>query len=216
MSPYFSRLVASMRHLVLTCLAVSLISACASGPPDSNGNGSLGQNVGAAAGGAASQAREGFADAASAPLEDFNLVRREIPPLLAGMPSPYHIDLELTCARIEMDLAELDAVLGQDWDTLAPDKRLNTEILADEAADAALDTVRSVSTGWIPFRGLVRKATGAESHEKRYNQAYRIGAQRRAYLKGYGQAAGCDLPARPDFETLRQRDAAKDDRIRYK
>lgn len=205
-----------MRHLVLTFLAAALISACASRPADSNGNGNLGQNVGSAAGGAASQTRDGFADAASAPLEDFNLVRREIPPLLAAMPSPYHIDPELTCARIDMDLAELDAVLGQDWDTLAPDKRLNTEILADEAAEAALDTVRSVSTGWIPFRGLLRKATGAESHEKRYNQAYRIGAQRRAYLKGYGLAAGCELPARPDFETMREREASREERIKYR
>lgn len=207
-----------MRQISLLLSTFLLVAACASGSGSdtaaADGNGSLQQNMGAAAAGAAGQTRDGFSDAATASLDDFNLRRREIPPLLGAMPSPYHVPLELTCARIEMDLAELDAVLGQDWDTPAPDTRLNTEALADEAADAALDTVRSVSTGWLPFRGLVRKATGAESHEKRYNQAFRIGAQRRAYLKGYGQAAGCDLPAKPDFDTLFEGDA--DARIQYR
>lgn len=199
-----------MYQFTLLVAALIFTSACASGggtgSATANGDGPLSQNVGSAAAGAAGQTRQGFSDAATASLDDFNLRRREIPPLLGAMPSPYHVPPELTCARIEMDLAALDAVLGRDWDTPAPDTRLNTEALADEAADAALDTVRSVSTGWLPFRGLVRRATGAESHEKRYNQAFRIGAQRRAYLKGYGQAAGCELPARPDFDTLLEGD----------
>jgi hypothetical protein len=194
-------------------LLVALVAACASNPqPDSNG--SLTTNVGTAASGAATQTRDGFSGAATAPLDDFNLRRREIPPLLAAMPSPYHVPVELTCARIEMDIAELDAVLGLDWDSGKPDRRLNTEILADEAAEATLDAVREVSTGWIPFRGLLRKATGADSHEKRYNQAFRIGAQRRAYLKGYGLALGCELPARPDFDRLFADD--EDSKIQYR
>ena len=206
-----------MHKITLLVTALLFTSACASGggaqPSAANGNGSLQQNMSVAAAGAAGQTRDGFSDAATASLDDFNLRRREIPPMLSAMPTPYHVPAELTCARIEMDLAELDAVLGPDWDTPAPDERLNTEALADEAADAALDTVRAVSTGWLPFRGLVRRATGAESHEKRYNQAFRIGAQRRAYLKGYGHAAGCDLPARPDFDTLFEGD---DGRIQFR
>ncbi|MFN7054778.1 hypothetical protein [Hyphomonas sp.] len=206
----------------VTLLAVFLVSALAAGcasqgsqpATEAANGGSLSANVGTAATGAATQTRDGFSGAATAPLDDLNLRRREIPPLLAGMPSPYHLPPDLTCARIEMDIAELDAVLGLDWDSGEPDRRLNTEILADEAADAALDAVRDVSTGWIPFRGLLRRATGAESHEKRYNQAFRIGAQRRAYLKGYGLALGCDVPARPDFERLREGDA--DSRILYR
>ncbi|ABI77256.1 conserved domain protein [Hyphomonas neptunium ATCC 15444] len=156
------------------------------------------------ASGAANQTREGLASAASAPLDDFNLRRREIPQLVAKLSSPYGPQSEMNCAGIAMDVAELDAVLGADWDSGAPDERLASEVLADEASNAALDTVRSVSTGWIPFRGLVRQATGAESHEKKYNQAFKIGAQRRAYLKGYGQALGCPLPAQPDFKALEQ------------
>ncbi|MFN3609536.1 MAG: hypothetical protein ACK4Y9_10770 [Hyphomonas sp.] len=166
------------------------------------------------ASGAANQTREGLAEAASAPLDDFNLRRREIPQLLAGMTSPYGPPTEMNCAGIAMDVAELDAVLGRDWDSGAPDERLNSEVLADEAANAALDTVRSVSTGWIPFRGLVRQATGAQSHEKKYNQAFRIGAQRRTYLKGYGQALGCPTPAQPDFEALER--LKKENKVQYR
>lgn len=196
-----------MRYLPLLLLAALMLPACASG-------GKTNDNMGAAANSAASQTRDGFAGAASAPLDDFNLRRREIPQLLASMKAPYGPPGEMTCESIALDVIELDGVLGADWDSGAPDERLNSEVLADEASNAALNAVRNVSTGWIPFRGLVRQATGAESHEKKYNQAFKIGAQRRAYLKGYGQALGCTLPAQPDFETLEA--SEMDSKIQYK
>ncbi|MFN7164533.1 MAG: hypothetical protein ACK4P2_06900 [Hyphomonas sp.] len=204
-----------MKVFLFSAMALLALPGCASRSSEAaNGNqGSLAGNAGAAAGSATSQTREGFADAALTPLEDFNLRRRPIPPLLAQMDSPYEVAVELDCGQIAAKIAELDEVLGRDWDAPEPDERLRTEILADEAADATLGVVRSGATGWIPFRGLIRKATGAESHEKKYNRAYRIGAQKRAYLKGYGLARQCDLPARPDFETLH---AKEDDAIVYK
>lgn len=191
-----------MRHLTLPIIAALMLTACASGGQNDSQYGAMSQNALSMASGAAHQTREGLAGAASAPLEDLNLRRREIPQLLAGLTSPYGPPSEMNCAGIAMDIVELDAVLGADWDSGAPDERLASEVLAEEASNAALDTVRSVSTGWIPFRGLVRQATGAESHEKKYNQAFKIGAQRRTYLKGYGQALGCPSPAQPDFEAL--------------
>ena len=203
-----------MRPVILLLSAALMLPACASGGQNNDQNGSMTGNMGSAASGAANQTRDGFADAASASLDDFNLRRREIPQLLAALISPYGPPSEMNCAGIAMDIVELDAVLGRDWDSGAPDERLNSEILADEASNAALDTVRSVSTGWIPFRGLVRKATGAESHEKKYNQAFKIGAQRRAYLKGYGQALDCPPPAHPDFEALEL--LKKDSKVQYK
>ncbi|MBK8199027.1 MAG: hypothetical protein IPK75_11735 [Acidobacteria bacterium] len=144
------------------------------------------------------QTRDGLADAALSPLEDLNLRREEIPPLLAGMKTPYDLKPDLTCEEIAAMVGELDAVLGPDWDTASPDERLNTEKLADEAADAALGAVESGVTGWIPYRGLLREATGAAAHQRKYNQAYKIGAQRRTYLKGYGLAMQCEPPARPN------------------
>ncbi|HRI99538.1 MAG TPA: hypothetical protein PKV67_02080 [Hyphomonas sp.] len=188
-----------MKAFLLSLAAFLALAGCASRNTNQD---SLGQNVGQAAGSATAQTRQGFGDAALTPLEDLNLRRREIPPLLAAMPNPYDLPPELSCGALELMIAELDGVLGPDWDAAKPDERLKTEVLADEAAEAALGAVESGVTGWIPFRGLIRKATGAESHEKKYNRAYKIGAQRRTYLKGYGLAKGCPAPARPDFLTL--------------
>jgi hypothetical protein len=53
---------------------------------------------------------------------------------------------------------------------------------------------RRPASGLIPFRSLVRRATGAYAYQKKYNQAYKLGAQRRAYLKGVGLARGCPPP----------------------
>lgn len=158
--------------------------------------------MGGAAGSTVSQTSDGFSDAAMSPLNDLNLRRREIPPLLAALETPYIPASDLACEQVAENVRRLDEVLGPDWDNVQPDERLRTEALADEAANAALGAVESGVTGWIPFRGLIRRATGAESHEKKYNQAFKIGAQRRAYLKGYGLAKGCAAPARPDFLAL--------------
>ncbi len=162
---------------------------------------------------AVNQTRDGFADAAMAPLEDLNLRREQIPPLLARLSNPYDLPADFTCEQIGTMIHELDEVLGPDWDTSSPDERLRTEKLADEAAEAALGAVETGVTGWIPYRSVLREATGAAGHMRKYNQAYKIGAQRRTYLKGIGLAMQCELPARPDFESMTARD---DGRIIYK
>lgn len=202
-----------MKLFLASALLAIAVSGCASSPQTSSpSQGSLATNVGDAAGSTAAQTRDGLGDAALAPLEDLNLRRQEIPPLLAAMRNPYDLPAEITCEEVTVMLLELDAVLGPDWDTATPDERLNTEKLADEAADAALGAVKSGVTGWIPYRGLLREATGAAGHLRKYNQAYKIGAQRRTYLKGIGLAMGCEPPARPDFEAL----SSGDDHIIYK
>jgi len=196
-----------MRRISPLFPVIALIGACASQPApvqqktDSEGN--LAGNVEAAAGSAYSQTRDGLGDAALSPLEDLNLRREPIPEILKGVQSPYDLPEVLSCEDILKRLAQLDAVLGPDWDTPVPDERLRTEKLADSASDATLGAIASEARGLIPFRGIVRKATGAESYEKKYNTAYKIGAQQRAYLKGMGLAKDCPLPARPDFAAER-------------
>ena len=196
-----------MRRILPLIPMIALVGACASKPAPTtqktDSNGKLTENVGDAAGSAYSQTRDGFADAAMSPLEDFNLKREPIPEILKGVQSPYDMPETMSCDEITLRLAALDTVLGPDWDTPVPDERLRTEKLADSAAEATLGAIASEARGLIPFRGLVRKATGAESHEKKYNLAYKIGAQRRAYLKGMGLALDCPLPARPDFTVER-------------
>ena len=177
------------------------LGACASAPNESEQSGDR-VDVSEAASGAVVQTREGLGDAALSPLEDLNIRRDEIPDLLAQFNSPYDEPHNMSCPQIAYMIRQLDVVLGHDWDTEDPDERLATEKLADSASAAALGTIASEARGLIPFRSLVRRATGADSHQKRYNQAFKIGAQRRAYLKGYGLAKGCPAPSRPDFEKL--------------
>ncbi len=185
-----------MKPMLTVLLAALALSACAS--RSSN----LPANAAVAASSAVSRTSDGLTGAAMAPLGDLNLVRNEIPPLLAALESPYQLSADLDCDAIAGRIGELDALLGRDWDTPAPDKRLRTEELADAASEAALDAVESGVTGWMPFRGLIRKASGAEAYARRYTRAFTIGAQQRAYLKGMGLAKGCPAPARPDFLAL--------------
>jgi hypothetical protein len=58
----------------------------------------------------------------------------------------------------------------------------------------------SAASDVIPFRGWVRKLTGAERHDKLVQSAITAGAVRRAYLKGLGEAKGCNPPATPSHQ----------------
>ena len=191
-------------NLLLPALlpALFLASACASNPePAAEENPAASQGVvknsEEAAGTAYTQTKDGLPDAAMSPLEDLNLKRDPIPPVLEAIKNPYDLPEGTGCASIALMVTELDAALGPDWDTEDPDERLRTEKLADEASDAALDTISSTASSLIPFRSLVRRASGAYAYQKKYNLAYKIGAQRRAFLKGVGQAMDCPYPARP-------------------
>ena len=201
MLPDLCNLLLFMRKISLISVLLLGLAACASAPSESEQSTDR-VDVSEAASGAYVQTRDGLGDAALSPLEDFNLRRDKIPELLASAQSPYDEPHDLSCPQIAFMIRQLDSVLGHDWDTEDPDERLRTEKLADSASAAALGTVASQARGLIPFRSLVRQATGADSHQKRYNRAFKIGAQRRAYLKGYGLAKGCPAPSRPNFNAL--------------
>lgn len=188
-----------MKFLSPFCtLLVLAACASASNTPDSptSKTGKFTRNVGSASASAARQTRAGLKDAALSPLEDLNLKRDYIPPRLAKMDNPYHVPALMSCEEIAVRIAQLDALLGPDWD-VPEEELLRSQRLAGSAADATLQTLSSEASGLIPLRGVVRMATGASKHARSYNMAYQIGAHRRTYLKGYGMALGCEPPARP-------------------
>lgn len=47
------------------------------------------------------------------------------------------------------------------------------------------------------MRSWVRKLTGAEKYAREVEASIAAGTIRRSYLKGLGQAAGCEAPAAP-------------------
>ena len=168
----------------------SVLVACAS-----NG----GMTASEATSSAVEQTGDGLADAALSPLEDLNLRREAIPEALEALDTPYGIPAGAGCDYLLGEIATLTSILGPDDDVAKSDEeeRDRAEWAANRSADAALDTVASTARGFIPFRDLVREATGAELYADRLATAYRLGMERRAYLKGYGQALGCAPPAAP-------------------
>ena len=143
--------------------------------------------------------RVGMREAVTAPLSDFNLMRKKVPPVLAAAAEdPYKLPGDAECPALEDEIRRLDLALGPDADMpRGADKPTMRRRASHAASDAALDAVRDLTTGWIPFRGTVRRLTGASYNQDQAEDATQAGVIRRAYLKGLGLQKGCAYPASP-------------------
>ncbi len=127
-------------------------------------------------------------DVALTPLTDLNLSQDPIPDILMRARSaPYSSNNLRDCSDIRRAVGDLDAVLGDDFDTSPPDDR----------GISATGIAQRVVGMFIPFRGIIREISGANSHEYEFREAIAAGLMRRAYLKGKGQEMGCPYPASP-------------------
>jgi hypothetical protein len=132
--------------------------------------------------------------AVTAPLDDLNVVQTEIPPVLqAAKRAPYALPTDPACAALAADVQGLDAVLGPDVDAPPAEGRG----VAGQAEDAAVGALRNTAEGVVPFRGWVRKLSGAERRQHEVEAAIHAGQVRRAFLKGVGLERHCPLPAAP-------------------
>lgn len=147
---------------------------------------------------ATSRTAAGFGEAAMSPLNDLNLRRAEVPPLLAAIRSAYEPIPDVGCSAIGKMVSDLTTILGRDTDAVPLAERSPEEVAGEGAADLTLGAVSSTMSDFIPFRSLVREATGASAHERRLRAAYERGVTRRAYLKGVGAQLGCAPPAAPE------------------
>jgi hypothetical protein len=174
-----------MRQISLSAIAVSLLLA--------------GCNAGASARDGVDQVGTGLGDAVTAPLEDLNLKRQEIPTvLLQAESNPYDVRNMTRCSVIAAEIARLDEALGPDTDAAPTDDgTLASERAADAAAGATLDAVRGAVTDFIPARSWVRRLTGADAHSKPVQSAIQAGLRRRSFLKGVGMQRNCAPPAAP-------------------
>lgn len=143
--------------------------------------------------------RHGFRDAVSAPFKDFGLVKAKIPAiLLEAEAEPYKRPARMDCPGLAHEVARLDLALGPDIDIPREASKPTMLVRGSRAAsDAALDAVRDLTTGWIPFRSTVRRLTGAADNQDDVEDAVQAGSLRRAYLKGLGLQMGCAHPAAP-------------------
>ncbi len=137
--------------------------------------------------------------AAVTPLNDFNLANAPIPQVLqAALKSPYALPAMPAapdCAALALEVAALDAVLGPDVDAAGSviNKGLgaNGEIVGDVVGDEAASALQRTAEGIVPFRGWIRKLSGAERRQREVAAAIAAGAVRRGFLKGVRAARSC-------------------------
>jgi hypothetical protein len=144
--------------------------------------------------------------AVTTPLRDLNVVRVDIPQvLLDALDDPYaRPPRNAKCPQLIALIRPLNDALGPDIDTIQEDD----ESLGNKGKSTALGVAGDLAGGAIPFRGVVRRLTGAESHDRLVSAAIIAGHTRRAYLKGLGEARGCAPPATPSHARTAMRQAA--------
>lgn len=176
--------------VLITCLSLVLVATglggCATGRAAIDGAGKFGRGVG---------------DAATAPLEDFNLRREQIPTvLLQARDNPYDMRNLNRCATIAQEVHRLNGVLGPDTDEPKPGQgTTRSEQMADASAELALDLVRDGVRDFIPGLSWIRRLSGAERHSRDVQASIQAGLLRRAFLKGMGMQQNCAPPAAPSW-----------------
>ncbi|CAM3985688.1 hypothetical protein [Roseateles saccharophilus] len=140
----------------------------------------------------ASSSQDKVATAATTPLSDLNVVRADIPDVLkAAAAAPYALPADASCAVLAAGVHALDEVLGPDLDAPAS---AGSPGLLDRGEDAATGALQRTAEGVIPFRGWVRKLSGAERYARHVSAAITAGGVRRGYLKGLAAAKACPVP----------------------
>lgn len=147
------------------------------------------------------QDRPDLRDAVTAPLDDLNLKHTRIPDVLKrAVAAPYAMDGLTRCEAIAGEVGRLDEALGPDLDEPPPpDRRTRTQKLKQAAGVAAVSAVGDRTRSLLPFRGWVRKLSGAERRDRRVAEAINAGKIRRGYLKGAGMNMNCAPPAAPSW-----------------
>jgi hypothetical protein len=130
--------------------------------------------------------------AVTRPASDLNLVRKTQPAsVAAAYADPYRPPAEPACPNAAEEVRALDAALGDDLDAPAWKKSVESEKVGDIARDALGDLVG------LPFRGVVRRVSGAEQRDRIARAMVLSGVARRAFLKGVAQARGCPISPPP-------------------
>jgi len=121
--------------------------------------------------------------AVAQPLHDLSLMRDKSPEILKrAAEAPYDVSLVTDCPLIGQEISDLDAVLGPDLDELSEKKGTTVHSMA---ADLIGGVVK------LPFRGIVRRVTGAQAREESIRAAVLAGMVRRAFLKGRLSQMAC-------------------------
>lgn len=173
---------------ILVCLSVAGgLAACATTEAQDAQTSAAGDKFGTQA-----------SQAIGSPLSDLNLLRMEIPAaLMQALRNPYASPADERCDSLVLEVRALDAALDPDLDAPATARPGLAERGVGAIGDATTNALRGVTEGILPFRGWVRRLSGADRYSREVMSAVASGMVRRAYLKGLGQARGCTPPAAP-------------------
>lgn len=191
-------------HRIFACiLAILYLGGC--GSQDSEKESLHSKSVTKVVGDTVRGSFWGAVGAVQSPLEDIGLKRQPIPYKLETiMQDPYAKLTPMNCPKISSEVFALNQLLGPDmgiapgdtpsvlgipmpsWQKRGEYMQKGSELTQQQAADAVRGQVDV-----IPYRGWVRKISGAERHAKHVEQAYEAGRLRRAYLKGLALVLGC-------------------------
>ena len=132
-------------------------------------------------------------DAATSPLNDLNLIQTEIPAVLTkAQNQPYAIPTDISCNSLATEIQDLDSALGPDIDTPATESNPGLiERGTNAAKNSVFSTLQSTTESIVPFRGWVRKLSGAEKYSKKVAASISAGILRRAFLKGFKVSKEC-------------------------
>jgi hypothetical protein len=144
----------------------------------------------------AQRADSGVRGALTQPLRDLSILRPEPEEVLQrAAVAPYAITAALPngaldCIAVASEIELLDSALGEDLDVVTPEASLMAQARTG-AGDALVDAVGDLVS--LPYRGLIRRITGAERRDREMEEAVEAGMVRRAFLKGL-RARECAIP----------------------
>ena len=119
------------------------------------------------------------------PIKDIGLMRENPPEVLKdAQKAPYTLAGLKSCADLRRAVGELDVVLGPDVDAVDDQGDALPARLAEAGA-------KSIVNALIPFRGLVREASGAAEADRKFRMMVAAGMARRGYLKGVAGQRKC-------------------------
>jgi len=134
--------------------------------------------------------KQNLGDAALSPLNDANIRRAPIPEKLLSLNSPYDPIEDKSCAGLNSEMLALSAIIGPELDTKEPivsNAKKNRRALRN----TYVELTEAAATSFIPFRSVVRLASGAKKYERKVRHEYRKGIARRAYLRGIFDSQNC-------------------------
>ncbi|WP_426168374.1 hypothetical protein [Pseudoduganella sp. R-34] len=125
------------------------------------------------------------------PLRDLNIAKVEIPDVLRdAMGNPYKAPSDKSCPALLAQVADLDEELGPDFD-VPEEKQSHLDASKEAIGDAATGALARTVEGAIPFRGWLRKLSGAERQSRKAQSAILAGKVRRGYLRGLMDSNSC-------------------------